>query len=124
MLSKAEVQYLKGEKHVAPGYARVLRHRVRRKLEALETMLEEPEILRGIGTIGPVTGNRNAVTEFCYGLRSDNSENEGIGRARRYPGPNGFKSTANTLKTGYAFSCLSLFSRCLCEVLLCCFFGE
>jgi hypothetical protein len=92
MLSKAEIRFLKHEKSVSPGYARVLRHRVRRKLEALETMLEEPEILRGVSTIGPVTGNRNAVTEFCNGLRSDNSENEGIGRARRFPHPNGFES--------------------------------
>ena len=83
MLSKAEIRFLKDEESVSPGYARVLRHRVRRKLEALETMLEKPEILIGVGTIGPVTGNRDAVTEFCNGLRSDYSKIEGIERARR-----------------------------------------
>jgi hypothetical protein len=94
MLSKAEVQFLKGEKQVSANYARVPRYRIRAKARTPRAVSDDPETWQAAHSLGLITEKRNGITEFCNGLRSGNSENEGIGRARRYPSPNGFESTA------------------------------
>jgi hypothetical protein len=87
MLSEAEVQFLKGEKRVCANYARVLRYRIRAKARTPRAVSDDPETWQAAHSLDLITEKRNGITEICNGLRSDDSENEGIGRARRDSNP-------------------------------------
>jgi ribonuclease P protein component len=59
ILSKAEQEYLRDPESVSANYAKVLRHRIKRKREALR---EELELLQNAEL---VTIQNNAVTQEC-----------------------------------------------------------
>jgi hypothetical protein len=73
MLSKAEVQFLKGEKQVSANYARVLRYRIRAKARTPRAVSDDPETWLAAHSL-------SFITENCNGFRSETSENEGIER--------------------------------------------
>jgi hypothetical protein len=59
VLSKAEIEYLRNPEQFGANYAKVLRHRVKGKMQALQ---EEINLLQSVGL---VTQNCNQVTESC-----------------------------------------------------------
>ena len=61
MLSKSEIEYLKNPESVDANYARVLKHRIRGKMQALRAELS---VLNAAGFVS-VTEKPNAITEFC-----------------------------------------------------------
>ena len=93
MLSKAEVQFLKGEKQVSANCARVLRCRIRAKARTPREVSDDPGTWLAAHSLGLITEKCNGITEICNDIGSDYSKIEGIGRARRFPHPNGFEST-------------------------------
>jgi len=64
MLSKIELEFLKSPESFDADYCRVLRHRIRSKVQRIKS---EITLLEAHGV--SVTENCNGVTEFCKGQR-------------------------------------------------------
>jgi hypothetical protein len=82
MLSKNEIAFLKSPENFAPDYRRVLRHRVRSKVQELR---EEIALLEKCGL--RVIENCNDVTEICNGHKNQQSLNQAGFAERRWAGP-------------------------------------
>jgi len=82
MLSRAEVLFLRGEKQVSRGYAYVLRHRIRAKAKAMQTILGDPVIQQALNRL---TGNCKNLTETCKMPENEDS------KSLELAGPLGFE---------------------------------
>ena len=67
MLSKVEQQFIKSPDAFSPDYQRILRYRIRHKVQRLKALLP---LLEANGY--SVMDNRNSVTEFSNGEQSIN----------------------------------------------------
>ena len=87
MLSKAELDYLRAPQQFHPNYAKVLKHRLRVKVESLR---EELQLLADAGYLqAAVTSECNGVTRICnsqQGLNQAANREAWCGRRDLNPG--------------------------------------
>ena len=111
MLSKVELEYIRNPAAFNPDYGRVLRLRIRRKLNRLRDILQmlaesefAPYIQQALSSIKYcycVTENCNGVTEFCNGEISSKQADFN----RKLAGPAGFEPATPGLKARCSNPC-------------------